>query len=182
MTSAEFDAKYRVLKTVSENGARSQIAQEIGLGRMVMVHHLDVGTKAEREWLLAQARSLDGDAALKVFSIANVDGTSVVVTHFLASFVDLPTWLKQHAGADLDKTQIIEAPVVPRTVAPQARPAAPTTPAAAAPPPAPHEAAAGPSFTAIFGKPSAPVVPQTAATPAPSASTVTPTAPQSVAP
>src|SRR3954464_14621611 len=140
MTSAEFAAKYRVLKTLSENGARSQIAQEIGLGRMVMVHHLDVGTPAEREWLLTQVRWLDGEAAAKIFALATVDDTPVIITHFLASFVDLPTWLKQHAGIDPDATQIMQAPVLPPRAAPAATPA-------------PTEPAREPSFTGIFGQP-----------------------------
>src|SRR5678815_495941 len=119
MTSAEFTAKYRILKTLTENGARSQIAQETALGRMVMVHSLDVGTAAERSTLLRKARTLDPAATAKVFEIVEVDGTHVVVTHFLTSFTDLPAWLAEHARDDdiqTAATQIIEA--VPRAATP----------------------------------------------------------------
>ncbi|HTE46785.1 MAG TPA: hypothetical protein VK636_16145 [Gemmatimonadaceae bacterium] len=152
MTSAEFTAKYRILKTLTENGARSQIAQEIALGRMVMVHFLDIGTAAERDGLLARARSLNDAGAAKVFEIVDVDGVHVVVTHFLASFNDLPSWLAAHARSggsddveDIQNaaTQIIQS--VPR----------PPTPAQASPP---LSSALGGvpsgspgSFTAAFG-------------------------------
>ena len=63
MTSAEFAAKYRVLKTLIEYGARTQIAQEFALGRMVMVHHLDLDTPSEGQRLVARLGSLTPDAA-----------------------------------------------------------------------------------------------------------------------
>src|SRR6185503_8600979 len=97
MTSAEFVAKYRVLKTLTEHGARSQIAQEVALGRMVMVHHLDVGSAVDRQRLLASVGALDGATASKVIEILDVDGSKVVVTQFLATFTDFPSWLSQHA-------------------------------------------------------------------------------------
>src|SRR3954468_19078483 len=99
MTSAEFSAKYRVLKTLTEHGARSQIAQEVALGRMVMVHHLDVGTDAERQRLVAKIGGLDPSAASKGFDVVTIDGTQVVITHFLATFTDLPSWLEQNSAA-----------------------------------------------------------------------------------
>src|SRR5215831_2330384 len=100
MTSAEFAAKYRVLKTITERGARSQIAQETALGRMVMLHHLDVGTSAERQRLVARLGSLEPAAAAKVFEVVTVDGAQVIITHFLATFTDLPAWIDQHTVAD----------------------------------------------------------------------------------
>jgi len=80
MTSAEFAGQYRVLKSLTETGARTELAQELALGRMVMVHHLDRGTAAERARLLAQARSLDPAGQAKLFGIVEVDGTPVIVT------------------------------------------------------------------------------------------------------
>src|SRR5260370_20591616 len=99
MTSAEFAAKYRVLKTLTEHGARTQIAQEVALGRMVMVHHLDVGTSAESQRLVAKLGGLAADAMAKVFDVVTVDGTQVVVTHFLATFTDLPSWLEENSAS-----------------------------------------------------------------------------------
>ena len=129
MTSAEFAAKYRVLKTLTEHGARSQIAQEVALGRMVMVHHLDVGSAADQQRTLARLTSLDPAASAKIFDVADVDGTKVIVTHFLASFTDLPTWLDQNSDAGEVKTLIGAQ-----------RPASP-------PPAKPSEG----GFTSIFG-------------------------------
>src|SRR5262249_34547158 len=109
MTSAEFAAKYRVLKTITERGARSQIAQETALGRIVMLHHLDVGTTVERQRLVARVGSLDPAAAAKVFEVLTVDGVQVIVTHFLATFTDLPSWIEQHEIAVDAPTVMIEA-------------------------------------------------------------------------
>src|SRR5262245_61515989 len=113
MTSAEFAAKYRVLKTLTEHGARTQIAQEVALGRMVMVHHLDVGTPAERQRLAAKVSGLTADAMGKVFDVVTIDGTQVIVTHFLATFIDLPSWLEQNSAApdpQEAKTVVMQAP------------------------------------------------------------------------
>jgi len=116
MTSAEFAAKYRVLKTLTEHGARTQIAQEVALGRMVMVHHLDVGTTEERQSLVAKVGRLTPDAAAKVFDVVTVGDMRVIVTHFLATFTDLPSWLEVNsASADPSeaKTVLMEAPELP---------------------------------------------------------------------
>jgi hypothetical protein len=146
MTSAEFLAKYRVLKTLTEHGARTQIAQEVALGRMVMVHHLDVGTSAECQRLAAKVGRLTPDAASKVFDVVTVDGTQVIVTHFLATFIDLPSWLEQNSASPdpLEaKTVLMEAPELstPRETDP-----APIAPAASIPP-----ASRSGGFTALFG-------------------------------
>src|SRR4051812_45954453 len=123
MTSAEFAAKYRVLKTLTEHGARSQIAQEVALGRMMMVHHLDVGTPAERQRIKTDIAALEPSAAAKVFGIVNVEGTDVVLTQFLATFTDLPTWLRQNVSATEAATLIIPA-VKPPQAGGAARPEA----------------------------------------------------------
>src|SRR5512133_131460 len=127
MTSAEFVRKYRLLKLVAERGARSHIAQEISLGRMVMVHRLEVGTPEEREQLLARARSLDPAAAAKIFTIDEVDGVSVIITHFLASFTDLPTWLAQGAGPEVAGATAVPATAVPASPPPMSVPKSPPT-------------------------------------------------------
>src|SRR4051812_38769968 len=157
MTSAEFAAKYRVLKTLTEHGARSQIAQEVALGRMMMVHHLDVGTPAERQRIKADVAALEPAAAAKVFGIVNVDGTDIVLTQFLATFTDLPTWLRQNVSAT-EAATLVMAAVKPPQGAPQGAPqaAAPrqeTSPPPPKPAPAPQPAkpASPGSFTAMFG-------------------------------
>src|SRR5262245_24938375 len=126
MTSAEFSAKYRVLKTLTEHGARSQIAQEIALGRMVMVHHLNVGSAVERQRLVAGLGALDPAASAKVIEVTDVDGVKVVVTQFLATFTDLPAWVAQHSVSGNEPTLVIQAlqPPHAKPVAPPAMPPA----------------------------------------------------------
>ena len=173
MTSAEFAAKYRVMKTLSDAGVRSQIAQEVALGRMVLVHTLDALPPAERQALIARLDALPPDAAAKVFGRFDVDGAVVVVTHFFSNFTTLPAWLDSVGGTPPDDIQnaatvVMAAPVVPKpsapppsspaftspTPTPPARPSrsapAMTAPQASAPPqqPAPQK---GASFTSIFG-------------------------------
>src|SRR6185503_5079539 len=132
MTSAEFVAKYRVLKTLTEHGARSQIAQEVALGRMVMVHHLDVGSQNDRQRMLTNLSALEPAAASKVLEVLDVDGVKVVVTQFLATFKDFPSWLQEHSLPAEAATVIMSAVQVP-------------PPRPAAPPPAPPVAATPPS-------------------------------------
>src|SRR6188768_3915684 len=113
MTSAEFATKYRVLKSLTEHGARSQIAQEVALGRMVMVHNLDVGSTADRQRLLASVSGLDAAAAAKVLEVLDVDGKKIVVTQFLATFTNFPTWLADHAVSADESTLVMHAIVPP---------------------------------------------------------------------
>src|SRR5262245_16079919 len=127
MTSAEFTAKYRVLKTITERGARTQIAQESVLGRMVMLHHLDVGTTIERTRLVEKLSALNEAASAKVFDVVTVDGTQVIVTQYLATFTDLPSWIDANTVAGDAPTLVME------------------------PMPRPEPAAGG--FTSIFGAP-----------------------------
>ncbi len=145
MTSAEFSAKYLVLKTLTEQGARSQIAQEGALGRIVMVHHLDVGSAVDRQRLRAGVGALDAAAAEKVFGVVDVDGTTVVVTHFLVTFTDFPTWVRDNAnveGAQV-KAAISSSPSAPLAPPHVSRPADPSTPR-------PTELSES-SITAMFG-------------------------------
>src|SRR6478672_3620917 len=120
MTSAEFATKYRVMKTVSDAGVRSQIAQEVALGRMVMIHTFDRLTPAEQQTLLRRLDVLPPDAASKVFSRFDVDGTPVVVTHFLQNFTSLSAWLDAAGAAASNEnlqnaaTVVMSAPVIPK--------------------------------------------------------------------
>ena len=98
MTSTEFAAKYRLLKNVATRGARSFLAQQVELGRMVMVHYLDAEPAAERGDAVARLEGLSRPARDKLLEIVNVDGSPVAVTLFISSFVDFSTWLDQVAG------------------------------------------------------------------------------------
>src|SRR5215216_3078859 len=97
MTSTEFTARYRLLKCVAERGARSFLAQQIALGRMVMVHYLDAGDPEEQLQLLAGIEVLDTAARQKVLEVIDIDGTAVAVTTFVPSFQDFPSWLASNA-------------------------------------------------------------------------------------
>lgn len=120
MTSTEFAARYRLLKNVATRGARSFLAQQVELGRMVMVHYLDSEQPEERAATLARLGALTPPARSKLLEIADVDGSPVAVTLFLSSFVDFATWLDVVSPA-------LPAPAPlppPAIVAPPAAPAA----------------------------------------------------------
>jgi len=93
MTSTEFAAKYRLLKNVATRGARSFLAQQVALGRMVMVHYLESETPQQRATTLARLDALRRPAREKLLEVADVDGAPVAVTLFISSFVDFTTWL-----------------------------------------------------------------------------------------
>jgi hypothetical protein len=93
MTSTEFAAKYRLLKNVATHGARSFLAQQVELGRMVMVHYLDSEDARWRAATLERLEALPSGNRGKLLEIAEVDGTPVVVTLFISSFKDFSTWL-----------------------------------------------------------------------------------------
>jgi hypothetical protein len=171
MTSIDFASKYRLLKNVATRGARSFLAQQVSLGRMVMVHYLDSETPEQRTATLARLDALKPPAREKLVEIADVDGSPVAVTQFISSFVDFSTWLDQVSPASAipaapPTPKIVEAapgdftrafnkieapaapPVIPR--APE-RPRAAQSPAAPPPPPPTPARSAG-EFTKIFGK------------------------------
>src|SRR5256885_8700589 len=133
MTSIEFAAKYRLLKNVATRGARSFLAQQVELGRMVMVHYLDSETPHQRATTLARLEALTHPARDKLLEIADVDGSPVAVTLFISSFVDFATWLDSVSPPDSEVAQL-PAPVL-GTDAPKATP-----PRAAAPSPPPPPA------------------------------------------
>src|SRR5690349_13198471 len=93
MTSTEFAAKYRLLKNVATRGARSFLAQQVELGRMVMVHYLDSEDVEGRAATVARLNALPAGTRAKLLEIAEVDGTPVAVTLFISSFKDFATWL-----------------------------------------------------------------------------------------
>jgi len=198
MTSAEFAAKYRVLKTITERGARTQIAQESALGRMVMLHHLDVGTEIDRRRLVEKLSALSEAASAKVFDVVTVEATQVIVTHYLATFTDLPSWIDDNTVSGDAPTLVMEAMPRPEPSAggftsifgapkpPESKAApSPAVPASQPPvspsPPPVAPADQGVGFTSVFGKlappPSTPVqVPSFSS--APPATPLPPTSPR----
>ena len=93
MTSTEFAAKYRLLKNVAMRGARTFLAQQVELGRMVMVHYLDAESDEQRNSMLIRLQALQPPTRDKLLEIAHVDGVPVAVTLFITSFTDFATWL-----------------------------------------------------------------------------------------
>jgi len=166
MTSTDFAARYRLLKNVATRGARSFLAQQTALGRMVMVHYLDSETPEQRSATLARLDTLKPPAREKLLEIADVDGSPVAVTLFISSFVDFATWLdhvsapppvaapspasaKAAPSTPGDFTRAftrMETPAAPPVMAPKIEPA----PQRQAPPP-PMAKQAG-DFTRFFGK------------------------------
>jgi len=161
MTSSEFAARYRLLKNVATRGARSFLAQQVELGRMVMVHYLDAESVDRQADMLARLQQLRGSGRSKLLEIADVDGTPVAVTLFLTSFVDFAAWLDQVSPASElpvsgpptpvpgDFTRAFSKLETPATLTPPPAPArAPEAPVTreAAPARAPSE------FTQFFGK------------------------------
>ena len=134
MTSTEFAARYRLLKNVATRGARSFLAQQVQLGRMVMVHYLDSVTVEQQSATLARLEALQPPARQKLLEIADVDGSPVAVTMFISSFVDFATWLDS----------------VSPSVAPPPLPTATIEPFPAVPVPAAPTATS--DFTSAFGK------------------------------
>ena len=132
MTSTEFAAKYRLLKNVANRGARTFLAQQIELGRMVMVHHLDADGPEQLEATLAQLAALRPSPREKLLEIVDVDGSPVAVTLFISSFTDFASWISQ-------------ASEPPAARSPSASPSMP----AATPKPAATRAG---DFTGLFGR------------------------------
>jgi hypothetical protein len=195
MTSAEFAGKYRLLKNVADRGARTFLAQQSALGRMVMVHYLDAGSAADRQTSLSRLHSLRPAAREKVLEITDVDGVPVAVTLYITSFGDLSTWLEQNL--DSPKQDLPSAPPAGSfggdftrefgsMTPPRSAPEQPVAqPAVSAPPPAASAPPKEGEFTRQFGKigtppPSdlAPVSRPVAPAPAPQREPVRPPLPQ----
>ena len=113
MTSTEFARRYRLLKNVANRGARSFLAQQVDLGRMVMVHYLDSETVQQRVATLRRLEALTRPARDKLLEIADVDGSPVAVTLFVSSFVDFTSWLDSVSSAPAKA--VASAPPAPRS-------------------------------------------------------------------
>ena len=168
MTSTDFAARYRLLKNVATRGARSFLAQQVALGRMVMVHYLDSETPEQRSATLARLDALRPPAREKLLEVVDVDGSPVAVTLFISSFADFATWLDQVSPAVQTETapaetaaktpgeftrmfSKIETPAAPPVMAQRIE----HVPQRQAPPPPPAQppaARAAGDFTRIFGK------------------------------
>jgi hypothetical protein len=137
MTREEFQARYRILRQVTDGTVRTCHAQARS-GAVVMVHYLE-GTPSERRDLLARVHSLRPEARSRVVNLTEVDGTPVVVTRFIFDLVSLPEWLAAHAGTEPAPAE--EPPAPTPTVAPLPAPE---------PPPPPQPAAESGGFTGLF--------------------------------
>lgn len=152
MTSTEFAAKYRLLKNVATRGARSFLAQQVELGRMVMVHYLDSEDAEGRAATLARLESLPTGNHGKLLEIAEVDGTPVAVTLFISSFKDFATWLDS-VSAPAPHAPAVTPKLEPADFSQAFRIEPPSAPAMPEPidKPKPLEKSPG-DFTRIFGK------------------------------
>ena len=166
MTSAEFARKYNLLKQVSEHGARTYLAEQKGLtrGRIVMVHYLDVGSRADGQHLLDRLGTLSSAAMDKVVETTEVDGVPVLVTLFIQPFDSLGAWLDANTSTTTqpkkvgDFTRMFEQPAPPREttpVPPSKQSTAPSSTTPPAPSPAPSTPPVAPKspgeFTRMFG-------------------------------
>ena len=157
MTSTDFAAKYRLLKNVATRGARSFLAQQVELGRMVMVHYLDSENVEERAVTLERLEALRPPGRDKLLEITEVDGTPVAVTLFISSFKDFATWLDS-VGTAAPSTPASQPGEFTRAFSkPDRAPAAPPPAPRAVSTPEPAREKAKPKktpgeFTRIFGK------------------------------
>ncbi|MBX6364627.1 MAG: hypothetical protein IRZ00_12235, partial [Gemmatimonadetes bacterium] len=122
MTSAEFHARYQLLRQVTEDGVRTHHAMA-STGAVVMVHFLGTLAPEEQRAILAAIERLSAQDRRAVLDVTDVDGAPVVVTKFVIDFESLPAWLASKSAA---------APVPP---------ALPATPASTPP----HAPAADPA-------------------------------------
>lgn len=182
MTSAEFSARYHLVKPVADGPVRSLQALSTASGTSVMVHYL-VGTPAQNETVRDQIDRLPGPDRGRVLDIVDVEGNVVVVTQLLAGFATLSSWLAGRGAPPRELASIPghdrPAPAPTPTAGPMAAPTpVPVVPSPVAPRPVTQPlqpAARAPGeFTQLFGSatagrptaPAAPAVPPvTAATP-----------------
>src|SRR5690349_14755949 len=95
MTSAEFSARYQLIKPVADGKVRTLNALAVASGKVVMVHYL-VGSTDENNAVLARVRALPDIERLKVVETLDVEGHPVVVTQFLQGFESLDVWMSSH--------------------------------------------------------------------------------------
>src|SRR6185312_8669012 len=179
MTSAEFSARYQLLKPVADGKVRTLNALAVASGKVVMVHYL-VGTTDENNAMLARVRALPDIERLKLIETVDVEGHAVVVTQFLQGFESLDVWISSHtpggssasAGAPKQIKVTMRRPdeAQPRAGSTQPMRAGSGGAGKVAPPPppppvAPPPAAAG--ATASVTQPMSPKAPTPKAPPAP---------------
>ncbi|HEV2179049.1 MAG TPA: hypothetical protein VGR59_01955, partial [Gemmatimonadaceae bacterium] len=182
MTSAEFSARYQLLKPVADGKVRTLNALAVASGKVVMVHYL-AGTTDENNAVLARVRALPDTERLKVIETLDVEGHPVVVTQFLQGFESLDVWISSHtpggsapsAGAakqiKVTMRRPDEAQPQPGSTQPiraggggagKVAPPPPPAPPPVAPPPPPAASATG-SMTQPMVAPKAPPAPPPAA-------------------
>ena len=82
MTSAEFAAKYNLLKPLTTQGVRTFIAQDRALKRMVLAHFLEGGPTPENKRVMWLIGRLPETEHAKVLEMDSVDGRSLIVTQY----------------------------------------------------------------------------------------------------
>src|SRR5581483_5296624 len=95
MTSAEFSAKYQLIKPVADGPVRTLNARATTTGAMVMVHYL-IGSPEENRKIIEDIGKLPPLDRGKIIEVADVEGNAVVVTQFLPGFASLAGWLTGH--------------------------------------------------------------------------------------
>ncbi|MCZ6856927.1 MAG: hypothetical protein O7F70_02900, partial [Gemmatimonadetes bacterium] len=141
MTGAEFRAKYRLGKTLSAYGVRSQLALQTD-GEAVMVHFLMDKLPDERQVLLRRIQDLSQEKRSLILDTLYVDDTIVVVSEHLPDFVTLEGWLGLPPPAPLGQA----GPETRETALPTDAEEPTRTPPAAPKAPERHG-----EFTALFG-------------------------------
>jgi len=128
MTSAEFSARYHLVKPVADGSVRSLQALSTASGTSVMVHYL-VGTPAQNATVRDQIDRLPGPDRGRVLDIVDVEGNVVVVTQLLAGFATLSSWLAGRGAPPREVASIPDqdrpAPAPSPTAAPMAAPSVP---------------------------------------------------------
>jgi hypothetical protein len=165
MTSAEFNARYQLVKQVTE-GAVCTYHAVASTGAVVMVHILDPGALDENRVLVELLGSLDPAERPRILEVDEVDGATIIVTRFILDFPSLRGWLEAHASAEPGGTP----PTLPFALE-AAPPATPEPRAVPDPqPPAQSEPPAGTKepgeFTRLFRSPAADSAPAEPAEPA----------------
>ena len=98
ITGDEFDAKYELLKCVTEVGVRTYQAQGSD-GQIVMVHFLGLGSTEDNQGRVSQIDTLPQPARDRVIEMIDIDSSIVIVTQFLTQFDNFDEWLRRESGA-----------------------------------------------------------------------------------
>lgn len=111
MTREEFDAKYRLLQQVTQGDVKTFYAQA-STGTMIMVHFLE-GDSEQNQALLARMERLEPEDREQIVKIADLEGSTVVVSRFIMDFHSLPHWLESRVQATMSSSPPVPAPVPP---------------------------------------------------------------------